>query len=83
MKRLISMILSLLLSFSLLCGCQQTDSNSQTKEVSLSSNEDSGNSAEVVKVDFSQADGDMFTSRDSESGYDKDSVKRRLCCRKL
>lgn len=73
MKRLISMILSLLLSFSLLCGCQQTDSNSQTKEVSLSSNEDSGNSAEVVKVDFSQADGDMFTSRDSETGYDKNN----------
>ena len=80
MKKLLSILLALTLVLGLLAGCDRNEQPDETKSDSNSSGNQtqsgetdntagqSGNAA-PVEVDFSQTDADMFSDRDSRTGY--------------
>ncbi len=93
MKRTLSIILILSLLTCLLTGCGETSNHSETgisgeneKYNEIIQNGDNGGNTETpstnadpADVDFSQADGDMFTDRDVRTEYDEsDSVLIQL-----
>lgn len=93
MKRTLSIILILSLLICLLTGCGETSNQSETgnsvediKNNEIIPNGDNGGKTETpstnadpADLDFSQADGDMFTDRDARTEYDEsDSVLIRL-----
>ena len=84
MKKCVSIALVILLAFSLLAGCgnnstggdnnKNDDSNSNNSNSNNSSTatsgDDTNSTSDLIDVDFSQTDADMFTDRDSKSEYD-------------
>lgn len=93
MKRTLSIILLLSLLICLLAGCGETGNHGETGNSGedITNNEiipdgDNGGNTETAStnvdpadVDFSQADGDMFTDRDARTEYDEsDSVLIQL-----
>jgi len=85
MKRTLSIILILSLLICLLTGCGETGNHGETgnsgeneKNNEIIQNGDNGGNTETpstnadpADVDFSQADGDMFTDRDVRTEYDE------------
>ena len=73
MKKYISILLVFTLVCCLFTGCGKPSNNDETignnNESSIT--EPSGTSSDPVDVDFSQADGDMFTDRDGKTEYDE------------
>lgn len=85
MKRTLSIILILSLLICLLTGCGETGNHGETgnsgedikNNESIQNGDNGGNTetpntnADPADVDFSQADGDMFTDRDARTEYDE------------
>ncbi len=74
MKKLITILLVFSLVCCLFAGCGKPSDNDGTIDNSnneSSITEPSGTSSDPVDVDFSQADEDMFTDRDSKTEYDE------------
>lgn len=79
MKKCLSVVIVLLLVLSILAGCgnnstggnnNQNGNNNSNNDGTVTSGEDTNSNSDPVDVDFSQADADMFTNRDSKTEYD-------------
>ena len=67
MKRILSIILTLMLILSLFSGCGK-DNENKTQNENL---DGTSSAATPVEVDFSKTDADMFTERDNKTDYDE------------
>lgn len=76
MKKILSILLALGLTLGLLSGCARKESLNDTDSavgfVSDASN--TGSTTQPVEVDLSQVDGEMFTQRDCQTEYDKNTA---------
>ena len=80
MKKCLSIVVVLLLVFSLLTGCgnsnmnrnnNQNNNNNSNNSSTVTSGDDANSNSDLVDVDFSQTDADMFTERDNKTDYDE------------